>query len=175
MAISLAGVLAAGTAAALVNTRVLNGGASGAAVLDAVQVTSTSPAAGATNPSNATVAVEPPSGAGSPTQATYAAREAGTVTLDTSNSILSIVAVTPAPGWQVVQAESDGVNGEVKFQSSTTEVEFRANLLYGIVRTDVETNDLSGGSPSITGGEGEDEGFNGNAPSRSDDDSGGDD
>src|ERR1041385_7087526 len=146
MAISLAGVLAAGTAAALVNTQVLNGGTSGAAVLDAAQVKDTATTTGST-PSNATVSVEPPSHTGSSLQPTYRVNNAGTVTLDTSNSALSIVAVTPAPGWTVEQAESDGVNAEVKFQSDSAEVEFRANLLYGVVTTAVETDDSASASP----------------------------
>lgn len=173
MAISLAGVLAAGTAAALVNTRVLDGG-SGAAVLDAAQVQDTSAIGAGTNPADATVAVNTPAAPSSPTQASYAVRDAGTVTLDTSNSSLSIVAVTPAAGWMVVQSESDGVNSEVKFQSATSEVEFHANLLYGVVTTAVEAHDLSG-NPTLSGGGGEDDGFNGNAPQRNDDGGGDDD
>jgi hypothetical protein len=174
MAISLAGVLAAGTAAALVNTQVLNGGSSGAAVLDAAQVTDP-PRSGSAAPSDTTVAAQPGATPNSPRQAMYPVGEAGTVTLDTSDSSLKIVAVNPAPGWSTVEAESNGVHAEVKLQSNTAEVEFRANLLYGVVTAAVETHDVSGDDASVSGGEGDDDGFVGSVPQRNDDDGGDDD
>lgn len=153
MAISLSGVLAAGTAAALVNTQVLNGGSSGAPLAAAPDVHDSVPSSGGTaGAPSVTIGSDIPVAAPSPTQATYAIGEAGTVTLDTANGVLSIVAATPAQGWVVSQSESDGSgNAEVKFQSADQEVEFHANLLYGVVNTSIEG---SAGSDEMSGDDG---------------------
>ena len=145
MAISLAGVLAAGTAAALVNTHVLNGGTTAPLAFNAPQTQQTTPAQAVSTPASGSVAPAAANPtAATPTQATYAIGDSGTVTLDTAGDLLTVVGVTPAAGWTVTQSESsDGSNAEVKFQSGTTEVAFQANLLYGVVRTSVETHDLS--------------------------------
>lgn len=173
MAISLAGVLAAGTAAALVNTQVLNGGSSGSqlAALDAPQTTpATADVAGETIPSDTTI-VEPQVDSSSQTQAMYAIGEAGTVTLDTANGMLSIVAAAPAPGWVITESETDGrANAEVKFQSGDVEIEFHANLLYGVVNTSVESNDVSTDDGVVSGEDDDDDDDHGE-----DDDHGGDD
>ena len=85
-----------------------------------------------------------------PTQAVYAVGDAGTVTLDTAGDVLTIVAVTPADGWTVTKSETqDATNVEVKFQTGTIEVEFHANLLFGVVTTSVETHDQSATSNSV--------------------------
>jgi hypothetical protein len=152
MAISLAGVLAAGTAAALVNTQVLNGGSSAAGLsADSPQNQQTVPDGAVTVPGTvpSSAALEP-QGDPSPTQAVYAVGDAGTVTLETANDVLTIVAATPSPGWFVTEAEGGDSRVEVKFQSATTEIEFHANLLYGVVNTSVEGHDLTT-SPSVSG------------------------
>ncbi len=163
MAISLAGVLAAGTAAALVNTHVLNGGASAPLALSAPQSQQSPPAQAVSSPAGGSTAPVPaaanPPAAASPTQATYAIGDSGTVTLDTAGDVLKIVAVTPAANWTVAQSEtSDASNGEVKFQSGSTEVDFQANLLYGVVRTSVETHDLSATNNTVGASGGDDSG-----------------
>jgi hypothetical protein len=180
MAISLAGVLAAGTAAALVNTHVLNGGASAPLALSAPQSQQSAPAQAVSSPAGGSTAPAPAAAnppAASPTQATYAIGDSGTVTLDTAGDVLKIVAVTPAANWTVAQSEtSDASNGEVKFQSGNTEVDFQANLLYGVVRTSVETHDLSATTDTVgaSGGD-EDNGQGSGLQVGSDDGSGGDD
>jgi hypothetical protein len=182
MAISLAGVLAAGTAAALVNTHVLNGGTTAPLAFNAPQTQQTTPAQAVSTPaggSTAPVVAAANPTAATPTQATYAIGDSGTVTLDTAGDVLTVVGVTPAAGWTVTQSESsDGSNAEVKFQSGATEIAFQANLLYGVVRTSVETHDLSATPNTIgaTGGDdspqgGEDSGLQGGG----DDGGGGDD
>ncbi|MGZ4700390.1 MAG: hypothetical protein ACXV98_04185 [Ilumatobacteraceae bacterium] len=180
MAISLAGVLAAGTAAALVNTHVLNGGASAPLALSAPQSQQIAPAQAVSPPAAGSTAPVPaaanPPAAASPTQATYAIGDSGTVTLDTAGDVLTIVAVTPAANWTVVQSEtSDASNGEVKFQSGNTEVEFQANLLYGVVRTSVETHDLSATNNTVGASGGGDDSGQGDGLQGSDDGGGGDD
>jgi hypothetical protein len=183
VAISLAGVLAAGTAAALVNTRVLNGGSS-----------STPSAAAETQPGNAAeilapnvstpVVSVPASVVNSPTQATYAVGSSGTVTLDTAGDVLTVAAAAPAAGWTIIESESDegGTNAEVKFQNGTVEVDFHANLLYGVVRTSVESQDLSTTNGTVSGGSGfddqqigDDDSGQATVPGGDDDGGGGDD
>jgi len=161
MAISLAGVLAAGTAAALVNTQVLNGGSSGGGLADAAAAEQTIPTTIVTSAADqslqpSSTIAEQPAVAPSPTQAVYAIGDAGTVTLDTAGDVLTIVATSPAPGWAITQSEvDDGRNAEVKIAAGNVEVEFHANLLYGVVNTSFETHDLSAPNSSVSGGEDE--------------------
>ena len=162
MAISIAGVLVAGSAAALVNTQVLGGSTAAAPVLaDSQQPVQTEPTTvtvaptvtAATTLPVATTAPAAPVQAAAPvaaTQATYAAADAGTVTLDTAGDVLTIVSVTPAAGWTVTKSEpEDSMNVEVKFQSGTIEVEFKANMQFGVVSPSVEVKDSSATSSSV--------------------------
>jgi hypothetical protein len=143
MVLSLAGVLAAGTAAALVNTRVLNGGATAGASAAAPKTLQAPAGSAATAATTPTASVPSEGGAASPTQATYSIGQSGTVTLDTTGGALTIAAVTPASGWTVTQSQTDPSNAEVTFQEGTIAVDFHANLVYGVVRTSVEAHDLS--------------------------------
>jgi hypothetical protein len=163
MAISIAGVLVAGSAAALVNTQVLGNNTSTTPVLadngqvsqqtDPTTVTvpaavtvGTTPAVVETTPT--TVAVPPPAAVTS--QAVYTAGDGGTVTLDTTGDVLTIVGVVPTAGWTVTKSENeDATNVEVKFQNGTVEVEFHANLQFGIVSPSVETKDDAATSNSV--------------------------
>jgi hypothetical protein len=172
MAISLAGVLAAGSAAALVNTKVLNGGSSNGGV-SAESPTQQAGLDGAVSvPGTIAPSVSvPQQGASSPTQAVYAVGDSGTVTLETANDVLTIVAATPSPGWFVSDSENTDSRVEVKFQSGNTEVEFQANVLYGVVNTSVESHDLSN-NPSVSGQDdhGDDDGGQGDDHGVEDDD-----
>ena len=177
MAISIAGVLVAGSAAALVNTQVLGGNTSTTPVLadsgqqtlptDTTTVTlapvvTTLPVA--TTPV-APVQVAP---AVSATQASYAVAQAGTVTLDTAGDVLTIIDVVPTAGWTVTKSENeDASNVEVRFQNGTVEVEFHANMQFGIVTPSVEVKDDSATSNSVDD--------NGGSGRHGGDDSGGDD
>jgi hypothetical protein len=151
--ISLAGVLVAGSAAALVNTQVLGGSSPSPLVADAAsqveQTTPTDPVVtDAATPASAApaVAAAPSSAA---THAVYQVGDSGTVTLDTAGGVLRIVSVTPAAGWTVTKSESDdGHDAEITFQSGTSEVEFDATLLFGVVSTSVESDDPSASSES---------------------------
>jgi hypothetical protein len=157
--ISLAGVLVAGSAAALVNTQVLGSNASTSPqVADAASLSAaTSPVVIAapleTTPAPsvaAPVVATPPPAAPAATQAAYAIGDSGTVTLDTVGDVLTIVGVSPADGWIVTKSEAqDATNVEVKFQSGTVEVEFHANLLFGVVTTSVDSHDQSATNASV--------------------------
>lgn len=155
-ALSLSGVLVAGSAAALVNTQVLNDDTTASAEAATTTVAtvpttlpaSTVPGPGTTPATTAVVAAVPAAGTGAPapasTQAIYQIGDSGFVTLDTAGDVLTIIAATPNPGWSVTEAESDGrLHIEVKFQAGSIEVEFKANLLFGVVTTSVESSDLS--------------------------------
>lgn len=201
-ALSLTGVLVAGSAAALVNTQVLrsdnNSGGSALTVADLATPTSlaSTPAAGSivavdfagqplatAAPVDTTLSSAPPTAptadttatsmaaatsgasaaamaAGEPadtsgTQATYRLGDAGTVTLGTSGEVLTVVASAPNPGWTVLKIEQDEPHAvDIRFRSATTELTFRAHLLYGVVSTSVETRTISappaGTVPGVT-------------------------
>ena len=158
MVISIAGVLVAGSAAALVNTQVLGGSTSAASplVIDnaspAQDVSPVTVVTTATTPV-AVAPITPAASAAAPvaTQAVYAIGEAGTVTLDTAGDMLTIVAVTPTDPWIVTKSETqDSTDVEVRFQNGTTEIEFHANLLFGVVTTAVESHDSSATSNSTS-------------------------
>ena len=155
--ISLAGVLVAGSAAAMVNTTVLGGrSAQSPDVVDAASLPlATAPVVVATLPATAApveaqVAETPVPAAPAATQAVYAIGDSGTVTLDTAGDVLTIAAVAPADGWSVTKSEAqDATNVEVRFQANGVEVEFHANLLFGVVTTSVDSHDQSGTNSSV--------------------------
>ncbi|MCE9621962.1 MAG: hypothetical protein K8R99_06430 [Actinomycetia bacterium] len=158
--LSLAGVLVAGSAAAMVNTQVLQNTESKSS--GEVAVASTNPA---NTPTAEPVVVAPGTGEAingnvltntevtkiqsnilTATQAMYQVGDAGLVTLDTSGNVLTVVSVAPSAGWTLVKAESSGpVDIEVKLQNGTTIVEFRAHLQAGVITTSVESK-IEGGS-----------------------------
>ena len=162
MVISIAGVLVAGSAAALVNTQVLGGSTapSGLAVDAAPQseqtIPTTTAVTAATVPTTSVVTTAPavvpaqPAGAPASTQAVYEILTSGSVTLDTAGDVLTIVGVTPAVGWAVTKSENqDATNVEIKLQSGTIEAQFHANLLFGVVTTSIESDDASNTSVSV--------------------------
>jgi uncharacterized membrane protein YgcG len=148
MLISISGVLVAGSAAALVNTQVLSGNAdptpfdaqvkatpdpSSSVVVETVPATTVAPVASPPVPSTV-----PPN---TSTQAVYPIGDSA-ATIDTAGDTLTIVSLAPAAGWTVTKAESDDPHSvEIKLQSGTTELEFHANMLFGVVTTSVETHD----------------------------------
>lgn len=151
--LSLGGVLFAGTAAAVVNTRVLGSSGSangfGSEISVAVAAPSTvsstvAPASGEPTMVSTTVA----SDAAAASQATYQVGDAGAVTLDTAGGVLTVVAAVPRADWSVVKVEQvDAANVEVRLQSGGTVMEFRANLLFGVVNTSVESK-AAGSQPT---------------------------
>ena len=184
MAISIAGVLVAGSAAALVNTQVLDSNTSTAPVLadsgqqtSETQPTTVTVAPAVTTATTLPIATTPTvpaqaAPAASTTQAAYAVADAGIVTLDTTGDVLTIVGVVPTAGWTVTKSESeDSKNVEVKFQNGTVEVEFHANMQFGIVTPSVETKDDSATSNSVD----DNGGSSGGSGRHGGDDSGGDD
>jgi hypothetical protein len=158
MMISIAGVLVAGSAAALVNTQVLGGGSSSSALgVDAAPQTSQStpattpevPTTSVAAPAPA-IAPTPPTAVAAVTQGVYAIGSAGSVTLDTAGDVLTILNVSPTSGWTVTKSENqDTANVEIKLQSGTIEADFHANLLFGVVTTSVQSVDGSKTTVSV--------------------------
>ena len=160
MAISIAGVLVAGSAAALVNTQVLSGSADASPFEAQATTTEPSTTVVVSAPADTTVTTVAPAvapaaadttvqAAPSSTQASYAIGDS-TVVLDTAGDTLTIVSLTPAAGWTVTKAETqDATNVEIKLQSGTNELEFHANLLFGVVTTSVESKDSSTTASSV--------------------------
>lgn len=174
-ALSLAGVLVAGSAAALVNTQVLQSNSDDTTTVPALAasagllVTSTTVAPqpgeapattlvgelpstsvdGTVPVSSVPVGTTPAAGA-TPSQAVYRIGEAGTVTLDTAGDRLTVVATAPGAGWQVGKVEQRSpLDIEIHFRSATVELEFKANLLFGVVSTSVESRNV--GAPPAGG------------------------
>lgn len=178
-ALSLAGVLVAGSAAALVNTQVLQTNSDEATTVPAlaapagllvtttttagvetslpIDATSTTVVGGApstsvdsTVPVSTAPASTAPTAGATPTQAVYRIGDAGTVTLDTAGDRLTVVAATPGAGWQVGKVEQySPLDIEIYFRSATVELEFKANLLFGVVSTSVESRTI--GAPPAGG------------------------
>jgi hypothetical protein len=177
-ALSLAGVLVAGSAAALVNTQVLQNNSDEATTVPAlaapagllvttttagvetslpIDATSTTVVGGApstsvdsTAPVSTAPASTAPTAGATPTQAVYRIGDAGTVTLDTAGDRLTVVAATPSAGWQVGKVEQRSpLDIEIYFRSATVELEFKANLLFGVVSTSVESRTV--GAPPAGG------------------------
>ena len=176
-ALSLSGVLVAGSAAALVNTQVLAGddssgsGVSVASVPTSLDTTvpsaSSVPAPDPSAPttslpgdtsttvpsslpdSSVPVTTGPATSTPASTQAIYNVGDAGTITLDTVGDVLTVVAATPKSGWSLYKIERKSpLKVEVKFRSGTVEVEFEASLLFGVIGTEVESRSLVAAPPS---------------------------
>jgi hypothetical protein len=80
----------------------------------------------------------------------FNAGEAGTVQIRAANGSLELVSATPHAGWTVADIEIEGTREiNVEFHNGTTEIEFKAELEDGMVKTRVRTemnDDSSNGS-----------------------------
>lgn len=142
--ISLVGVLGAGSAAALVNTQVLQNSETSSKGNVSVASQSNSQASGTVSDDEVTKinseVTKINSSVLTTTQAMYQIGDAGVVTLDTAGNVLAIVSATPNSGWTVVKAEANGASTiEVKLQSADALIEFTATLQNGAITTSVES------------------------------------
>jgi hypothetical protein len=160
--LSLTGVLVAGSAAALVNTQVLQSAAERDTTVSAItidarrteSVSTESTTVGASVESVpeslpnklqdvAAVAVTSASTPASTLQE-FTIGVSGNVVLDTANGVLTVAGITPAAGWGVIEHSNiDPLNIAVKFQSADTLIEAKANLLMGVVSWDIEAYALT--------------------------------
>jgi uncharacterized membrane protein YgcG len=156
--LSLTGVLVAGSAAALVNTQVLSSSAlrkSTASEISVADTQSPSSSSSATSPTTSSEVANKfaqlaPIITASASQTTFDVLPSGKVTLDVTNGVLSIVSVTPSADWTVGGSEAEEGHVDVKFQSATQLVEFKASLVAGQIVTSVESTDLT--TPSSVSG-----------------------
>lgn len=93
----------------------------------------------ASTPSATSPATQTPAATGTPEPdrvQTFEVSNAGSVTLRISGGLLSIVELSPAPGWTAtIDQESPP---EVDFESATERIRFSAELEDGVIKTSVE-------------------------------------
>jgi hypothetical protein len=166
-ALSVVGILGAGSAAALVNTRILDSGAAESTVSAAVLPTastvditvpdvtdSTVPVTVADDTTTTVAAVVEttvPQATGFLTA--YNVGDAGVVTVDVIDGQLMLISAVPNAGWDVTTTDGlddDTADGkiEVEFISATVRVEFDATLVDGQIVPRVESKSVGGTATS---------------------------
>ena len=136
--LSIAGVLAAGAAAFVVNTSVLS--STNAPVTTSVaSAPSATPTPGSVLALNTAIVEQNPSS----TTSTYAVGSSGTVVIDTSTGRVVVTSVAPAAGWtsEYAQTNADGAV-KVRFAQASSRIEFTAQMVNGVVQTSV-TNETA--------------------------------
>jgi hypothetical protein len=149
--LSLTGVLVAGSAAALVNTQVLSSTALRKSTASEISVADTQPPVVPTTGTEVANKFAPlaPNLVPKAATTTFDAAPGGTVVLSSSGGVLTIVSANPADAsWAVAQSEVEEGQVEVKFQSATQIVEFKASLVAGQIVTTTEVTDVT--APSVT-------------------------
>lgn len=147
--ISLAGILVAGSAAAVVNTQVLQGADDATGSQPSVLATQLTSTTSSTVPATTATAVPVTAGTapgtgGSATISAYAVGDAGVVSLDASGGVLTLASAVPNPGWVVSSSGTNGFGGvRIHFRSATAEVKFNAVLTGGEVVTSVDAELLT--------------------------------
>ena len=85
---------------------------------------------------------------------TFGALEAGTVTLRRAGVLLEVVSTQPASGWDVEIVEGVGEDIEVRFESGTTTVKFKADVEKGLIDPEVKRETHSDDADDDSGGGG---------------------
>ena len=174
-ALSVVGVLSAGSAAALVNTQILDGGpaesAASAAVLPpastvdvsipdvpdkarapetSVDTTVAAPATSEPQPAAIIEPVAPPAPAPSEFLTAFNVGEAGVVTVDVIDGQLVLVKAEAKAGWDVTKTEQYDAENEVEvdFSSGTVRVEFEAAFIDGQIVPKVTSKSIGGNTAS---------------------------
>lgn len=166
-ALSIVGVLGAGSAAALVNTQILDSGptdsgASAAVLPPASSITLTVPSAQETIASTTVSGGDPESSSTSVVDATtsdptvpgsaapaasgyltaFNVGDAGVVTVDVIDGRLLLIAAEPAPGWTVTKAEDDSNDDSEEDDDDSDEVE--VHFTSSSVRVEFEAHFVDG-------------------------------
>ena len=140
--LSIAGVLAAGAAAFVVNTSVLS--STNAPVTTSVasapnSAPTATPAPGSVLALNTAIVEQNPSS----TTSTYAVGSSGTVVIDTSTGRVVVTSVAPAAGWTSEYAQTNAHGAvKVRFAQASSRIEFTAQMVNGVVQTSV-TNETA--------------------------------
>jgi hypothetical protein len=152
---SLAGVLAAGSAAAAVNAQVLSIPEGSRPRVESVASSSTSTSiAASTAPksSGAPGSTSAPAGA----RADYRLGDGGVLTVETDGVSMRIAGLSTTPGWTLVEQEQNGRKIEITLASLTTRIEFDAALVVGVVSTSLDVESIvvttvpTSGAPATT-------------------------
>ena len=147
---SLAGVLVAGSAAALVNSQVLQDSNDPTSDPSSIVLASSTTLPQTTSTVTAvTVAPSTAAIAGAPasTLAVFSVGDAGVVSTDSAGGVLVLASAVPNPGWAVASTGSNGFGGVgVTFRSADVEVVFNAVLVDGQVVTSVGSSFIDSGS-----------------------------
>lgn len=130
-ALSVAGVLAAGLVAAVVNAQALGSpGASGNALLASTELAIANP------PTDELPTTLPAAG---PT--IVQAADAGYLTFDAENNQLQLVAATSAAGWSITAIAATGATSvTVNFTSAASTLRVTATLVDGVVTATITAN-----------------------------------
>ena len=148
---SLAGVLVAGSAAALVNSQVLQDSNDPTSDPSSILLaTSTTPPQ--TTSTITAVPVAPSTatnvaGAPASTLSVFSVGDAGVVSTDSAGGVLVLASAVPNPGWAVASSGTNGLGGVgVTFRSAEVEVVFNAVLVNGQVVTSVGSSFIDTGT-----------------------------
>ncbi len=79
------------------------------------------------------------------------AGEAGSVTVDLTDGVLTLVAVTPGSGWQVVEQRADGHEVKVELTNGTLKTEVEAGIEHGAFTQKVKTEPVDSSSDATVG------------------------
>lgn len=149
-ALSVAGVLAAGAAAYAVNVSVLDA----PSAADSKLVTTTVSGAATANPADlgTSGAVTANGVQINDTTTSYEVGTAGTVVVDTASGSIVVTSVVPNAGYTAEPARTEA-NGLVKvhFNSSSSRIEFTAQMVDGKVVVKVNNESMPGGINAGTG------------------------
>lgn len=147
-ALSVVGVIGAGSAAVLANSTVFT---DVARPREAITISATVPPAAstlATVPAADSAAETSVSPSVPPEQAPLAAGDSGTVQLTTVDGVITVGDVQPAAGWAVHSISGPGNSVVVQFAKGTGLVVFKAFMVDGHVQTQVDS--FVGGKPAKT-------------------------
>ena len=157
-AISVAGVLVAGTAAYAVNSNVLTTSSSIASSVTVPLVTPIIVAATTASGKVARQSIKVGLSVLNDTTTTYKVGTSGSVVLDMRSGAIAVSNVLPAAGWSSEPAQVQP-NGDVKvpFISTSTRIEFLARLVDGKVTVNVTSQPIAPPKPKPTYSDDDDE------------------
>ena len=143
--VSVVGVIAAGVAAFAVNSSVLGSSSPANSAMVSAAVAGNTQNGTAINNGQVT-ASDALATAVTDTTTTYQVGQAGSVVIDTSSGAIVVTGIAPAAGYTSEPAQTE-VGGIVKvhFVSATQRIEFTAQLVNGVVKTNV----INEGNPSM--------------------------
>ncbi|HEY5874154.1 MAG TPA: hypothetical protein VIT64_02590, partial [Ilumatobacteraceae bacterium] len=148
---SLAGVLVAGSAAALVNSQVLQDSSDPtsdpSSILLATSTTQPQATSTVTAVSVAPSTATTVAGAPASTLSVFSVGDAGVVSTDSAGGVLVLASAVPNPGWAIASSGTNGFGGVgVTFRSAEVEVVFNAVLVDGQVVTSVGSSFIDTGT-----------------------------